>query len=55
MQLAIIAVVAHKWRGIKSRAYLFYMSLTLPPELLLLATCYLLPPTLDNARLILHL
>lgn len=34
---------------------LFYMSLTLPPDLLLLATCYLLPPTLDNARLILHL
>lgn len=53
MQLAII--IHNKWRGIKSRAYLFYMSLTLPPELLLLATCYLLPPTLDNARLILHL
>lgn len=41
MQLAIIAVIAHKWRGIKSRVYLFYMSLTLPPDLLLLATCYL--------------
>lgn len=45
-QLAIIAVIAHKWRGIKSRVYLFYMSLiTLPPDLLLLATCYLLLAT----------
>lgn len=53
MQLAII--LHNKWRGIKSRVYLFYLSLTLPPDLLLLATYYLLPPTLDNARLILHL